>query len=370
MISREEIKLKEKYILDCLEKELDKNEINKDRLDEMKFSLLAYLSLDYIELINQPLRFLLKEILLGYAPLNKKCSEIRENILKTIKIDIPKISDEYIYFLIELLNNLTRIKIDYSNDCKELSYYPFKSYSIISTSYLFYNYLNDIDFLDISGNILGNSSHYDFKDKIFSNGITKIAGTTKYDYYFNKPYFICEKSNNLSVYQVFNHEMMHAIELYISPKKRLMSSVFREISPYTMDHLFLDFLEQNNYNINDVNALRRRQYAYVKGLSCYVLNNLFNRFECKYGEISDDTINYENIRSILTTEMLRRMFEIVSCVVAEGLYRQILVNKKQGLTNLKSLIMNYNFEDDVPDFSFVGLSNKKLIKISEKMCKK
>ena len=49
------------------------------------------------------------------------------------------------------------------------------------------------------------------------------------------------------------------------------------------------------------------------------------------------------------------LFELLSCILAEGLYRQILVNKKQGLINLKEIMKHEFLNDMPPDFSFINL---------------
>ena len=76
---------------------------------------------------------------------------------------------------------------------------------------------------------------------------------------------------------------------------------------------------------------------------------------------------YENAYFEIANMLNDNLFELLSCILAEGLYRQILVNKKQGLINLKEIMKHEFLNDMPPDFSFINLDNDKLIQISSNM---
>lgn len=358
MISRDEIKIKERYILEEISKNTDKKELEK-----LKHSLRTYLVIDNLFSKDYRLSILIDNLISKHYKLTVECNNLNKKLTTINDFVKPIISDEYLHFLLKLVENLKSIKVIYSDDNKELSYYKFSEYKAISTSYQFYSFLDDDELIDNASVILSNSSHYEFRSKL--GDFKEITGFMVGDYYFKKSYIYCTNKNNLFTYQTFNHEIMHGINFYMRPKlKNNLSRYFMEIPTYTIDYLFLDFLEQNNYNINDINALRRKKYDYIKNIANNISLKMSYLLQLRYKRTN---FKYENFYFEIANMLNDNLFELLSCILAEGLYRQILVNKKQGLINLKEIMKHEFLNDMPPDFSFINLNNDKLIQISSNM---
>ena len=361
MISRDEIKLKERYILEEISKITDKRELEK-----LKYSLRTYLVIDSLQSKDYQLSTLIDDLLNKHNKLIKECNNLNQKLTTLNDFAKPIISDYYLCFLLNLVQNLKSIKTIYSNDIKELSYYKFSEHKAVSTSYQFYSSLEDDEIVGTASVILSNHSHYEFKSKL--GNFKGIAGFMVGDYYFNKPYIYCTTNNNLFTYQVFNHEIMHGIDFYMNPKfKNSIFGGFTEIPTYTIDYLFLDFLEENNYNRNDIDALRRKKYDYIQKIANDTILEINYLLKLKYGSDNISTISCQNICSVISNKIYNTLFELASCVIAEGLYRQILVDRKQGLKNLKTIMKNDFFNKEFPDFSLANLDSYKLLQISSNM---
>lgn len=75
----------------------------------------------------------------------------------------------------------------------------------------------------------------------------------------------------------------------------------------------------------------------------------------------------QDIRNIMDNEMLKNMLELQSCVMAHGLYQQILIDKEKGLTNLDNFMRTPLSPNKIPDFSFIGLDRQTLLQVSKDM---
>lgn len=361
MISRDEIKLKERYIIEEVSKITDKKELEK-----LKHSLRTYLVIDSLQSKDYTLPTLIDDLLNKHYKLTEECNNLNLNLTTLNDFAKPVISDDYLCFLLNLVQNLKSLKTIYSTDNKELSYYKFAEHKAVSTSYQFYSFLEDDEIVDNASAILSNPSHYEFKSKL--GNFKELAGFMVEDYYFNKPYIYCTNNDNLFTYQAFNHEIMHGIDFYMNPKVR--NTIFRgftEIPTYTIDYVFLDFLEENNYNSNDVDALRRKKYDYIQKIANEVFLEIDYLLKLRYFSTNIDIASCENIHSILSNKIYNTLFELASSVIAEGLYRQILIDRKQGLKNLKTIMKNDFSNREFPDFSLVNLDSGKLLQISSNM---
>ena len=292
--------------LEILSKITDKRELEK-----LKYSLRTYLVIDSLQSKDYQLSTLIDNLLNKHNKLIEECINLNQKLTTLNDFAKPIISDYYLCFLLNPVQNLKSIKTIYSNDIKEL------------------------------------------------------AGLMVGDYYINKPYIYCIINNNLFTYQVFNHEIMHGIDFYMNPKfKNSIFGGFTEILTYTIDYLFLDFLEENNYNRNDIDALRRKKYDYIQKIATDTILEIEYLLKSKYESDNISTTSCRNIYSTISNKIYNTLFELASCVIAEGLYRQILVNKKQGLMNLKEIVKHEFLNDMPPDFSFINLDNDKLLQIS------
>ena len=271
----------------------------------------TYPVIDSLQSKDYQLSTLIDNLLNKHNKLIEECINLNQKLTTLNDFAKPIISDYYLCFLLNPVQNLKSIKTIYSNDIKEL------------------------------------------------------AGLMVGDYYINKPYIYCIINNNLFTYQVFNHEIMHGINFYMNPKfKNSIFGGFTEILTYSIDYLFLDFLEENNYNRNDIDALRRKKYDYIQKIATDTILEIEYLLKSKYESDNISTTSCRNIYSTISNKIYNTLFELASCVIAEGLYRQILVNKKQGLMNLKEIVKHEFLNDMPPDFSFINLDNDKLLQIS------
>ena len=74
--------------------------------------------------------------------------------------------------------------------------------------------------------------------------------------------------NNLFDFQVLNHEVMHGVDFYM--QKKLPSENyygFHEVPTYTIDYLFIDYLESKELDSNEIQKLRMKKDNYLQELA-------------------------------------------------------------------------------------------------------
>ncbi len=361
MLSRDEIRKKKKYIVEKLKTKVDALEEEK-----LKSTLISFIILEsYNDKLKNIKLFNLLEKISNGAILEKSTQKFR-GMWDDLKINYSSyIDNDYVSFLLQLANNLSQIQVQYDEDETELLPFNFSNEYVIKLSKLFYKELGDKYIEDKAMAILNDESHYGFTKTVLV-GNELDYGMTIYDTVFNKPYITCQKLGNLMELQAFNHEIMHGIDFYSMPK--IPSQIyygFHEIPTYTIDYLFHDYLDNMGIDKQQVKALRRKKLQYTKLTASRVLFQIQHRLNEKFGMKNTVNATIQDIKSVITDDLLKEMLEMESCVIADGLYNQILIDKELGLKNLKMIMEHPLPRDKIPDFSFIGLDNNSLLNLSQ-----
>ena len=350
MLVKQEINEKKKYLINRLKGNLDDEEKEK-----LKITLAGLIEL---ELQNDGLKNIKLYNLIG--KLSKNYTFVKTNReLNVIYSGLPRffpsqLNKEYIDYLLKLANNISKINVNYNNH--ELNNIEISENDVINISKKFYESLDNEVITEKSNKILNDKSHFGFTNDVSKNMVNNFYGITIPDLIFNKPYISVVKQNNLNEYLTFTHEVMHGIDFYIEPK--IFTKIFWgfiEIPTYTIEYLFLDYLEENGFNIEDIKKLRNIYSNYLSNLS----NEILNR--------KDELQIKNNDAYFIPNDLLKYMLELESHIISKSFYEQIKLSKKEGLDNLVKYMKNPLSKDKVPDFSYIGFDNNHLLKISEDM---
>ena len=203
--------------------------------------------------------------------------------------------------------------------------------------------------------------------RIARRGMADCSGLTFNDYIFGKSYINLTRQNNLFDYQVLNHEVMHGIDFYF--KNKIPSENyygFHEVPTYTIDYLFIDYLESNGLDIGEVQKLRMQKDNYLQGLAqltkAEIKSALIRSKKYKNTTISD-------IREVLylNPQLIKQLLELQSGIISYGLYNQIKSDKVYGINNLKAFMKSNLPKNQIPNFAFIGLDNQTLIELTKQI---
>ena len=270
------------------------------------------------------------------------------------------IDETYLQFLLTLANNIA------SDIEEETPMYEFNidDEQMINVSKKFYETLDISQFKQLSMKILSDSSSINITSSSRS-GFENFGGITYNDYIFNKSYINVQKTNTLFDFQVLNHEVMHGIDFYTHPKIPSKNYFgFHEIPTYTVDYLFLDFLESIGFDKGQVDILRQRKLNYLSGLAQVTLLQLKTQLIRTKGLKASIAPNIAMIKETITPQILKQLLEIESGLISYGLKRQIEYDKSKGLSNLLTIMNNDIPNNRKPDFTNVGLSDENLLQLS------
>lgn len=350
MLNKKEIKEKKKYIINRL-----KNNVSELEEEKLRHTLAVLMEL---ELRNDNLKNIKLYNLIGKLSGNytlMKDSKKISVILKPLTLKNPFITalnKDYYEFIMELAYNISKINVTYSND--EFNNINIKDKEVINISKQFYKQLDNDKICNKAIKIIDDSTHYGFTDTV-SLGRDDEYGITCYDLVFTKPYISVKRTNNLMEYQAFNHEVMHGIDFYTSPI--IPSQIyygFQEVPTYTIDYLYIDYLEQKGFDKNQIDLLRRKKLAYAVSLASYIISIY-------------QPCPIENDKCHVNWRLAKELLELESCVIAKAFYEQIKDNKEKGLNNLVKFMENPLSRDNTPEFSYVDISNDLLLYYSNNM---
>lgn len=358
----EEIKQKQKYVKERLSNCSDPKEKEKLGLSLIAYSALLDNSgtLKYTRLPN-----------LFDKLTNNNFSNRKEEYLAKLEVELmfgneAYLSDDYLVFLLQLCNNVSKKEMPELEENLFTSMQVSKE-SLIEWSKNFYSSLQDEEILELSNKLLNDESSLNFSN-VARRGIDDCSGLTFNDYIFDKSYVNVTRHNNIFDYQAFNHEIMHGIDFYM--KKKVPSENyygFHEVPTYTIDYLFIDYLEKNGIDSNEVQALRQQKDKYLQSLATITQTQIKTQLMRKYGFKNSINPTIEEIREILNPQLKRQLLEIQSGVMAYGLQEQINRDRKVGISHLKEFMKNIIPKEKTPDFSHIGLSNYELLKCSEQI---
>ncbi len=295
-------------------------------------------------------------------------SERREQDSVQLEIDlffknVAVIDDEYLQFLLDIGNNIAETPpIDF--DDRDIRTFETDYESILNVTHNFYRDLGDQEILEKAEKILNDESSINVS-KIARRGMADCSGLTFNDYLFGKSYINLTKKNNLFDYQVLNHEVMHGIDFYM--QKKIPSENyygFHEVPTYTIDYLFIDYLESKGMDINEVQKLRVQKDNYLQALAKLTQTQIKGAL-IRNKKYNDSTIS--DIKEILNPQLIKQLLELESGVISYGLYTQMQIDKEQGLSNLKSFMKNIIPKTKTPDFSFINLDNQTIMDLSKQI---
>ncbi len=295
-------------------------------------------------------------------------SERREQDSAQLEMDLffknaPVIDDEYLQFLLNISNNISKTPpVDF--DEENITTFETDYESILNVSHNFYRDLGDQEILKKAEKILNDESSINVS-KIARRGMTDCSGLTFNDYFFGKSYINLTKKNNLFDYQVLNHEVMHGVDFYMQDKVPSENYYgFHEVPTYTIDYLFIDYLESKGMDINEVQKLRMQKDNYLQELSKLTQVQIKGAL-IRNKKYNDSTIS--DIKEILNPQLIKQLLELESGVISYGLYTQMGIDKEQGLSNLKSFMKNIIPKTETPDFSFINLDNQTIMDLSKQI---
>ena len=236
--------------------------------------------------------------------------------------------------------------------------------SILNVSHNFYRDLGDQEILKKAEKILNDESSINVS-KIARRGMADCSGLTFNDYFFGKSYINLTKKNNLFDYQVLNHEVMHGVDFYMQDKVPSENYYgFHEVPTYTIDYLFIDYLEAKGMDINEVQKLRMQKDNYLQELAKLTQAQIKVAL-IRNKKYNDSTIS--SIKEVLNPQLTKQLLELESGVISYGLYTQIQKNKEQGLSNLKSFMKTIIPKTKTPNFSFINLDNQMIMDLSKQI---
>ena len=359
MWNLKDINSKKSYIAERL-----KNCSNPKEKEMLELSLICYLSL----LDNSgTLRYT------GfYNTMDKitqnRFSERREHDSAQLEMDLffknaPVIDDEYLQFLLNISNNISKTPpVDF--DEENITTFETDYESILNVSHNFYRDLGDQEILKKAEKILNDESSINVS-KIARRGMAECSGLTFNDYFFGKSYINLTKKNNLFDYQVLNHEVMHGVDFYMQDKVPSENYYgFHEVPTYTIDYLFIDYLEEKGMDINEVQKLRMQKDNYLQELAKLTQVQIKGAL-IRNKKYNDSTIS--SIKEVLNPQLTKQLLELESGVISYGLYTQIQTNKEQGLSNLKSFMKTIIPKTKTPNFSFINLDNQTIMNLSKQI---
>ncbi len=297
-----------------------------------------------------------------------KFSERREQDSAQLEMDLffknaPVIDDEYLQFLLNISNNILKTPpVDF--DEENITTFETDYESILNVSHNFYRDLGDQEILKKAEKILNDESSINVS-KIARRGMTDCSGLTFNDYFFGKSYINLTKKNNLFDYQVLNHEVMHGVDFYMQDKVPSENYYgFHEVPTYTIDYLFIDYLEAKGMDINEVQKLRMQKDNYLQELAKLTQVQIKGAL-IRNKKYNDSTIS--TIKEVLNPQLTKQLLELESGVISYGLYTQIQKNKEQGLSNLKSFMKTIIPKTKTPNFSFINLDNQTIMDLSKQI---
>lgn len=359
MWNLKDINSKKSYIAERL-----KNCSNPKEKEMLELSLICYLSL----LDNSgTLRYT------GfYNTMDKitqnRFSERREHDSAQLEMDLffknaPVMDDEYLQFLLNISNNISKTPpVDF--DEENITTFETDYESILNVSHNFYRDLGDQEILKKAEKILNDESSINVS-KIARRGMAECSGLTFNDYFFGKSYINLTKKNNLFDYQILNHEVMHGVDFYMQDKVPSENYYgFHEVPTYTIDYLFIDYLEEKGMDINEVQKLRMQKDNYLQELAKLTQVQIKGAL-IRNKKYNDSTIS--SIKEVLNPQLTKQLLELESGVISYGLYTQIQTNKEQGLSNLKSFMKTIIPKTKTPNFSFINLDNQAIMDLSKQI---
>lgn len=353
------IKTQQKYITERLS-----NCTNQEEREKLQLSLVSYSALldNSGTLIHTQIPNVMDRITNNQYS-NKREKEMAELEKSLFYGDEAYIDDNYLSFLIQLCDNVSSTNII---DIDEASFKIINvTYeSMIAISKQFYSQLGDKEIYDNALRILEDESALNLS-KVPRRGMTDCSGLTLNDYIFNKSYCNVTKQNNVFDYQILNHEIMHGVDFYMKKKTPSQNYYgFHEVPTYTIDYLFIDFLESSGLYPDQVQSLKQQKDNYLQSLATITKMKIKRMVASENGYKASINPSIENIKQIINPQLKKQLLEIQSGIMAFGLYQQINQTGEIGIENLKKFMKTIIPKEETPNFDNIGLTNESLLECS------
>ena len=357
MLDKKEIQHKLNYVMWKL-----MDEVEVEEYYNLKHTLASLVSL---KVANKRIKNLEYPAILPRKSSLEWCSAVVDAVLEDANpVIFNELDVDYIDFIFRLAKNLSDLSI--SNIEFEFPYLRVKDKNVVKLSKEFYKSLNNEKIIEKANIILNDKSYYDFINKInmYSSLGGTITGITVFDYALNKPYITVQRTDGVFEYEAFNHEVMHGIDFYLHHKNPVYYyNGFQEFPTHVINYLTVDFLKEKNIDPEHVDLITLNSFHNTLTLAHRIINfmnkNKLEKENNKY-KISDSSIVFNLLK-----------FE--SFVLANSVYNQTKTDKTTALNNLVKYMEEPFTRDVVPDFSYIGFSNDKLLDESKRMaevCKK
>lgn len=352
----EEVKRKQQYLLERL-----KHCSNSEEKERIELSLVSNISIlnnsgsfRYTKFYNFMDRLTKDKFSLS------RQSKYIEMEKKLLFENDSYIDEAYLGFLLSLANNIASDV----QDTETLPEFSISDEQMVEVSKKFYQILGVPQIEQLSQKILSDPSSMNIT-RTNRNGFEDFGGITYNDYIFNKSHVNIQKTNTIFDFQALNHEVMHGIDFYTHqklPSKNYFG--FHEIPTYTIDYLFLEFMNNLGFDEQQIAILQERKVNYLSSLAQITLLQLKTQLISNYGYKNSINPTYDMLKNALTPQILKQLLEIESGLIAYGLKMQIDIDKGKGLSNLIAIMSNDIPIDKKTDFSFAGLSDDTLLDIS------
>ena len=349
-----------------IESRLKNHHISGEEKEKLRLSLITNVSL----LCASDSLFHTK---LGYAIndlLSKKFSVCRERKYAQMESDMflksnDYIDEEYINFLFKIAQNLSA-DVNSSDSDIEFSKISLSEEDMIKISESFYQHLGDNEILTHAKKTL-NGDTLQFQESSIT-GYEDAKGLNLGDWVFNKSYCIITNSHDLYTLQALNHEVMHTVDFYECdklPSEKYYG--FQEVPTYTIDYLFIDYLDELGFDNVEIQKLRDKKFTYLQDLAKLTILKIKTEVTRAKGLKAMKNMTAKDIMESVSVETMKHLLELESGVIAYGLQSQIKNNKEIGINNLKQLMKKALPKDKKPDFSDIGLTDEILLELSSEL---
>lgn len=361
MWNRKDIKAKQDYL-----KERLLNCTNLKEKEKISLSLLTnYCLLDTTNIFKKIKYINFQQIFKRKFSISKEEQELAKLEQELFFESMPYIDDQYLMHLLNTVENLSTPNYE----IKEFSFQDMNvnNEMLINFSKQFYTSLGDSEILSNACKILDDNSSLNFENGK-RKGFEDTRGLTYCDYVFDKAYCNVSKSNSIIDAQVLNHEVMHGIDFYFQKKVPSENYYgFHEVPTYTIDYLMFDYMDSVGFDSEEVEKLRQEKKNYLLGLSQMTKSQINMQLMRCYGFKRKQNPSFDDIKSCITPQLLKQLLEIQSAIISYGLYQQFQNDKNYGIDNLKQFMKMVLPKEQIPNFSFIGITNEDIINYSNEI---
>ena len=352
------IRKKKKYVLDRLK---CVNLTDKEK-EELEMSLIGYVCLlqTGVSKFASNLKNVLQKVTNGKLKLTKeeKYAKLEYELVQN-KGDY--VDDDYLQFLLDLAQNIA------DGNTEEITFTKMEisDKELIDMSKKFYTELDDNDIKERALKTLDNPELLHIREGQLGE-FENYGGLTIYDHVFDEAYCSVARENTIFDYQILNHEIMHSVDFY--SKKKLPSETyygFHEVPTYTIDYLFIDYLEKQGFDKKEVQKLRMKKNDYLKSLANMTLLQIKLDLVRSKGISAYNDLSVENVKEHISFQTMKQLLEVESGLIAYGFYKQISIDKKRGIDNIKTFMEATISLQERPDFSNYGFTDEDIMSLSK-----